>query len=507
MNLLRLFVGIVGVLVCGAGGAQDWIGVAGVGVAVRDEGGLPISGAAVVLVPEFGADGAAPPFVFTDGTGRVEVFNLAAGEWTIEIRAAGFMIFNGYLKLEAGTAPSIGFSSRQRTGTFWQPLEVRFFEVGVDEPLMVGVTDNVRKEEKKRQAKLRQLAKQDEKALQRAEKRRQRRTTQGAEVATLRPREEEPTEVASTPPADPRAAELAPQRTDSGVTPPVRAVETPEPVPLEPRVTPRRPPVPPLSDPEPPRPAELEPSVDEDRRATPPVFPPIRRTEATPEPIEGTPIQVAEVVVPAEPAADVPQRTVPSIQDHPVLFRGGACPECKPGEWSLVIEREATAAATQAACGEELGDLVAELLSIGFAGAEAFAGPVADMWGNELPRSIWDRTSSSLASSLRPRQGSCQDFVAVLPEGARFIGFRFEAQDDSGRSDCFGEDPCAIGQARWTNNPQVERSGSVTLVHASFANESAARARRGRLTLYFRPLRGWQPPGSIATRSAPNRRR
>ena len=82
----------------------------------------------------------------------------------------------------------------------------------------------------------------------------------------------------------------------------------------------------------------------------------------------------------------------------------------------------------------------------------------------------------------------------MIPQGARFIGFRFEAEDSSGKGDCFGEDPCAIGQARWSNNPRIERTATVTVVHASFSNESTSAERRGRMTLYFQPPRGWRPP-------------
>jgi len=85
--------------------------------------------------------------------------------------------------------------------------------------------------------------------------------------------------------------------------------------------------------------------------------------------------------------------------------------------------------------------------------------------------------------------------AGVLPQGARFIGFRYEAEDSSGKGDCFGEEPCAIGQARWTTNPRIERTATVTVIHSSFVNESTSVERRARMTIYFQPPRGWRPPG------------
>jgi hypothetical protein len=183
-----------------------------------------------------------------------------------------------------------------------------------------------------------------------------------------------------------------------------------------------------------------------------------------------------------------------------VLFTGGACPECKPGEWALIIERRAAPAgsAAGAACGEgreaAVRRLAQEALAPAGATVAAFAGAVADSYGNGLPAAVREAVPADLAAALGAREGSCQDFVGVLPQGGRFIGFRFEAEDSSGKGDCFGEEPCAIGQARWTANPRIERTATVTVIHSSFVNESTSAERRARMTLYFQPPRGWRPP-------------
>jgi hypothetical protein len=193
-------------------------------------------------------------------------------------------------------------------------------------------------------------------------------------------------------------------------------------------------------------------------------------------------------------------RSIPSIQSRPVLFTGGACPECKPGEWALIVERHAapaTGPTDAAACGADreavVDRLANEVLAAAGATYAAFAGPVADAFGNGLPPAVWESAPAELAEAMLPRDGSCQDLAGVLPQGARFIGFRYEAEDAGGKGDCFGEEPCSIGQARWTTNPRIERTATVTVVHTSFLNESTSAERRARMTLYFQPPRGWQP--------------
>jgi hypothetical protein len=138
--------------------------------------------------------------------------------------------------------------------------------------------------------------------------------------------------------------------------------------------------------------------------------------------------------------------------------------------------------------------LAQEVLAPAGAAVASFAGPVADGYGNGLPAAVAPNVPADLAAAFGPRDGACQDFAGVLPQGARFIGFRFEAEDPSGKGDCFGEDPCSIGQARWSNNPRIERTATVTVIHSSFANQSTSAERRARMTLYYQPPRGWRPP-------------
>lgn len=450
--------------------AQDWAGPASVGVEVVDESGRPIVGAAVVLIPEKATPDAAPPFVFTAADGTAEVQRLAEGEWQVEVRAAGYMIFNGYLKLAADGPPSVGFSSRQRTGTFWQPLEVRFFQPGTGDAPRVAASKQGREEEKRRRKEARQLRRQEEKAERRAAKREERRLrpSGGAEVAVLEEPPEEPAE-APEEPQEPTPQPPAPQ-------------PTPTPRPAGEEAPPSRP----AAEPPPVRVAEAEPVPEPEPRPEAEPVPEPRPEPAAPRDLDAAP--------------DVPPPAVPSIQERPVLFQGGACPECKPGEWALVVEQKTSPrrGETPEACGESRDQRVARLLRETLeprADAVAdYAGPVADAWRNRLPGAVWESVPAELRSAWESAPGACTDLVGVLPRGSRFIGFRYQAADAGGREgDCFGTDPCAIGEARFTSLPEIERTATVTVVHSSFFNASQSRERRATMTLYFRPPADWAP--------------
>jgi hypothetical protein len=91
--------------------------------------------------------------------------------------------------------------------------------------------------------------------------------------------------------------------------------------------------------------------------------------------------------------------------------------------------------------------------------------------------------------------GATLPLSAVLPSGARFVGYRYEALDGWGGGDCVADQPCTVGRARWQGHPRVERGPAGTTVIGTFVNHAPDRERRARLTAYFRPASGWQPPG------------
>ncbi len=86
----------------------------------------------------------------------------------------------------------------------------------------------------------------------------------------------------------------------------------------------------------------------------------------------------------------------------------------------------------------------------------------------------------------------CRGAALHLPTDARFVGYRYEAEDNRSRGDCLGSDPCPVGEARFLDHPKIERGAAGTWVSAVFENQATA-PRRIRLTAYFVPPAGWAP--------------
>jgi hypothetical protein len=111
--------------------AQKWSGGNGFQVLVTDDAGQPLPGVTVMTFLAESDRSGGPPPLLTDASGVAEVSGLSAGEWQVELRREGFMIVSSYLRLEDGKRPQVGFTSRQRTGPFWAPMNVGYSSVGV----------------------------------------------------------------------------------------------------------------------------------------------------------------------------------------------------------------------------------------------------------------------------------------------------------------------------------------------------------------------------------------
>jgi hypothetical protein len=105
-----------------------------------------------------------------------------------------------------------------------------------------------------------------------------------------------------------------------------------------------------------------------------------------------------------------------------------------------------------------------------------WAGPLRSLVGGEPPPS------------------PCGVAAVVLPAGAKFVGYRYEAADARGSADCVGDQECGIGEARWLGHPNLERGAGQTIVWSVIENRATEGVRQGRLTVYFRPPPGWIPP-------------
>ena len=93
-----------------------------------------------------------------------------------------------------------------------------------------------------------------------------------------------------------------------------------------------------------------------------------------------------------------------------------------------------------------------------------------------------------------PPPSPCGIAAVVLPAGAKFIGYRYEAVDARGAGECVADQECSIGAARWQGHPRFERGAQRTVVWSVFENRSPERLRQARLTVYFVPPAGWAPP-------------
>ncbi len=190
--LSRVLLGLL--FCCGALEAQG--GGARLELQVLDDRGQGIAQAAVLLRPETDQPVALPPPSFSDEDGWVRIEGLVEGEWQIEVRAGGYMIFTGYIKLLEGLPPVVGFTTKQRTGSFWAPLDVMFggsAELEADDLALAakGADKSDRKDLKKAEKKLRKEEKREREleeqrlAAAEAAERNRARASGGAEIAVL----------------------------------------------------------------------------------------------------------------------------------------------------------------------------------------------------------------------------------------------------------------------------------------------------------------------------------
>ena len=436
--------------------AQDWSGANGFRILVTDDAGQPVPEVTVIArLAEADRSGGPPPML-TDEAGTLDVSDLAAGEWEIQLRRQGFMIVNSYLRLEDGKRPQVGFTSRQRTGPFWAPLNVGYSSLGVATAAASA-------------GSARATTRAQRRAERRAEQRERRLQRENVARVVEAPKAEAPApETPASPVEEPAAVEtvVVAARPDEEHPPPS---ELPSPEPSSPE--------PPLSEP-----AVVAEQPVPDPLPAARVEPPVPEPEAEPEP------EAAPVVV----------RLLP----NPTLLRAGACPECAPGEWSVSSNwpAEPRTAGTTACAADLAGRLERAAGMIEGSLPEEFRvyiGALASPEGNDVLRLLPEATRTEVRALLVPvldPERSCQVIGVLLPKDVRFVGFQYEAADLSARGGCFPDQPCEIGEAQWRGNPVIHRHDHGTLVYGVFENLSPDDRREANLKVYFRPPRGWLPP-------------
>jgi hypothetical protein len=182
---------------------------------------------------------------------------------------------------------------------------------------------------------------------------------------------------------------------------------------------------------------------------------------------------------------------------NPTLRQAGACVECQPGEWSVSSSGRSALGGACFGTGDELVE-VAKLVAGGLRGGlRAYAGALVAEDSNDALRLL----DPALATQVRAKlagyastTSSCVALGLVLPAGARYVGFRYEAGERSTMGECPLQGDCQIGDSSWRGQPVITQEAGVTVVHALFENRSSRRERLPRLTVYFKPPTGWLPP-------------
>ncbi len=524
-----------------AGLPATWKGSAGVVVSVVDERGGALPDAEVSL--RF-AEGAERLVLRTDENGRAEVTGIAGGEWQIDIQREGFMLFNAYVLLESGKKPKVAFSSRQRTGSYWEPLKAVFLPPGVQ--LGRGVASG-RESVKQAQARAEKATKDSFRQQRRAE----RAANKGrlARVVPSEPVEPTITDLVERPEPRPEPAvavavadtadtadieqteqtEQIEQTEQSEQTEPTEQIadtaqtDLPEQTATQPAVREASgstsPAVPPTQFPSPTeeittstasRRPEREPTLTAQAQKPAPsktIAEPTQAVAAAPAVFPATPPPAAaepEVLPAAIPVVlDVPLSPAPNVLRNPNLRPAGACPECGPGEYSVAargqaekFERGDTCSLARLAAVSALTPRLNAALTDGLG---VFAGSLAESNGNDVLRLVPPSLRTDIRVALSDPSNSCQVVGVVLPAGSRYVGFRYQAGERSVMAECpqgdaGTEQVCQVGDARWLGPPSLVRTDGVTMVLGVFENRSRRSTRLPQLTVYFQPQRGWLPP-------------
>lgn len=473
-----------------AGGTQNALELH---VLVTDEVGVALPDTLVQIVSAEVA-GAEPRVARTGSDGRAAFTGLGPGEWQVDVRREGFMIYTAYVKLAPGKDPEVGFSSRQRTGGFWAALNVSFARGG-DTVGTFASGKQSRKSAEKAEEQARKETERDEREEERADKRAESgdlaRVVNRGDREAQREAEKQAREAAQAAEEREReAAELARREAERERKEAERAEKRSDRGELA-RVE------------RPPEPVDEQPAGESPSQAPSDHAPAEVRSEPAPEPQPVHEPEPQAVRAPeAEVAAPGGPGDRPRLRPNPNLLRAGACRECREGEWSVsAYSRAAKLGASGTACPSDVTRRLAEVaqeLALSLAPEyTSFAGALWAEDGNDvlghLPEAARSAIQAAVGELVAP-ESSCPLVAAILPRGARFIGFRYLAADRSGELDCLGKEPCEIGEARWLSNPGVERTDSVTLVWGLFENRSRQQDRRAELRVYFVPPKGWLPP-------------
>jgi hypothetical protein len=116
----------------------------------------------------------------------------------------------------------------------------------------------------------------------------------------------------------------------------------------------------------------------------------------------------------------------------------------------------------------------------------SYSGPLLDAKSGRVAAPVTGDVRQSLETWLSAySSGSCRLVAALLPQGARYLGYSYSASDDGGSGDCPPAGSCEIRHCRWLGEPQVATGDGVAVVYGFFENRSGARQRIAGLTVFF----------------------
>jgi hypothetical protein len=313
-------------------------------------------------------------------------------------------------------------------------------------------------------------------------------TPESPEPVVPEPVEPEPIEPEPIAPVEAAPETVAPESTE------------PEPIAPEPVAPESVDLAPAEAEPQPPLPEEAEPTEE-------PAVEPVVSSTAPEEPMIESPA--------AEPVAPTPERTITPAEPEPAetasatasrmprflrSAAAGTCSECQPGEWAVAAEQESARAgdtpatsactdeylATARQAAQQLADAPGERL-------EGYAGPTLTAMFRLSDGASRDEIQERLGAVTDP-ESNCQMAGIVLPRGTTFSGYVLEAWDNLGGRGCRAGMTCAVGQARWLDEPEVVVGSERSVVYSIFKNRSTRRPRRLRMTIYFTPdSEDWAP--------------
>lgn len=420
-----------------AAGAQDWRGPAAIEVQVEDAKGRNLAGAEILLVYLSPDGGGSLPSVLTDAAGKANIGGLAAGRWSAEVRHAGHMSYRAELAISADGKPVLQSASHLMAPGAVSTMKVKFSRGrgGAAAPAPPAAAPALPLPAPPARAPAA--------AVQAPPVREMPPAAPAAPAPAPVPAAAiEKAPVKEVPPAAPVALAPAPVPAAAVEEAPVKEAPVPAPVAPAPAPVPaaamEKAPV----EEEPPAAPVQAPAVTAQPSPSAPAPLPARTPPpATPRP--ATPPPSAPAAAPPTPLPATP--SVPPGSPAPAPARARLCVECPPGE-SAAWGEAAIPGGAAAGCP---ADLAARLQSIDL---DAVA---------------------KLSAELAEAGAGCRVIAVELPAGARFTGYRYEAQSAGVAADCLPGRGCPAGDCRFPADPVLRQVGKRTVLLVPFESTAA----------------------------------